>query len=332
MQSLQKLRRQFERVVLLEKTAEKGEVILKQRRVFTLPSRAGLAFVVLLIMLFLTSTNYNLNLGFGMTYLLGGLAAVNALFAFRNLAYLRLSAGQGESVFAGDVAEFPIQIKNPQNLDRYAIHIAFLHEQSAEHIVDINANDSTSIKLRILSQRRGYLPCPRIRLQTWFPLGLLRAWSTWLPDSQVIVFPAPEPMPPELPFGGESQRHSSATQASGNEDFSGVRSYQSGDPLKHLSWKHIARVDLDAGGNLVSKQFSGATGGEVCLDFGKLSPQLNLEQRLSRMTSWVLEAERRQLDYAFKLDYLDLAPSQGETHRNICLNALAVYGLTQGHV
>ena len=319
------LRKQFKRLVLLEKSPEAGEVILKQRRVFTLPNKAGLVFAGMLIILFLTSTNYNLNLGFGMTYLLGGLAAVNALFTFRNLAYLRLRAEQGESIFAGEVAEFPIHIHNPQQFPRYALHVGFQDRAAVEQIIDVPADTSITIKLKTLSQHRGYLACPRIRLQTGFPLGLLRAWSTWLPASQIVVFPTPESNPPALPFGIDSLGNH--VQNIGNEEFSGVRSYQSGDPLKHLSWKHIARVDLDAGGNLISKQFAGTSGGEICLDFSMLSPQLDIELRLSRMTSWVLEAERLQLDYSFKLQHVHLAPAQGEAHRQTCLQALALYGL-----
>lgn len=325
MTMLQQLNSLFKRLVLLEKFPESGEVILKQRRVFTLPSKPGLVFAGLLIILFLTSTNYNLNLGFGMTYLLAGLAAVNALFTFRNLAYLRLRAGQGESIFAGEVAEFPVHIHNPQQLARYAIHIGFQDQQAVEQIIDVDAGSSVTLKLRTLSTQRGYLACPRIRLQTGFPLGLLRAWSSWLPASKILVFPVPESNPPALPFGTESLGDN--FQSNGNEEFAGVRSYQSGDPLKHLSWKHIARVDLDAGGNLISKQFAGTSGGEICLDFSTLSSQLDLELRISRMTSWVLEAERLQLDYGFKLQKFDLAAAQGEAHRHACLAALALYGL-----
>ena len=319
----------FKHIVLLEKTAETGEVILKQRRVFTLPSKAGLMFIVLLLTLFLTSTNYNLNLGFGMTYLLAGLAAVNALFTFRNLAYLRLNAGQGNPIFVGDVAEFPFQISNPKNLDRYALHIGLMPKDAATQVIDLKRNETQTVKIHIIGTQRGYLACPRIKLQTWFPLGLLRAWSTWMPASKILVYPAPEVSAPPLPFGTEGQ--GSALSHLGNEDFSGVRSYQSGDPLKHLSWKHIARIDLDAGGNLISKQFSGTSGGSICLDFSTLPPQLDLELRLSRMCSWILEAERQQLDYAFKLRHIDLSASQGEVHRAACLEALATFELDNAH-
>ncbi|MBR7799211.1 DUF58 domain-containing protein [Undibacterium fentianense] len=327
---IKQLTQRFKQLVLLEKTAEPGEVILKQRRVFTLPGRAGVVFGLMLILLFLTSTNYNLNLGFGMTYLLAGLAVVNTLFTFRNLAYLRLNTGQGEAVFLGEVAEFPIRIQNTQNLARYAIHIGFLQSSAIEQIIDLPPNQIINLKLRTIATQRGYLTCPRIRLQTWFPLGLLRAWSTWLPDAKIIVYPTPEETPPPLPSSNEGQ--SETSQNSGNEDFSGVRSYQLGDPLKHLSWKHIARVDLDMGGKLVSKQFAGANGGKVILDFAATASLLNLEQRLSRLSAWVLAAERAQMQYGLRLGGLEIEENQGESHRNACLTALALFGLDEQHV
>lgn len=150
-----------------------------------------------------------------------------------------------------------------------------------------------------------------------------------MPASRILVYPAPEASPPPLPFGTTGV--GSALSHLGNEDYSGVRSYQSGDPLKHLSWKHIARIDLDAGGNLISKQFAGTSGGTICLDFATLSPQLDLELRLSRMCGWILEAERQQLDYAFKLSHIELPAAQGEIHRNACLEALAKFELGSVH-
>ena len=43
---------------------EAGEVTLTSRRVFILPTRAGLSFVVLLAIMLIGSLNYNLGLGF----------------------------------------------------------------------------------------------------------------------------------------------------------------------------------------------------------------------------------------------------------------------------
>lgn len=330
MKAIQAFRLRLRRLIFLEKSPEPGELVLSQRRVFTLPSKPGMVFLLVLIICFLTATNYNLNLGFGMTYLLAGVAVVNTLFTYRNLAYLKLNARDGAAVFAGDQAEFQFYVKNADQLERFAIHISFQQSPNLEQIIDLARGEENIVKLSCITTSRGPLPCPRVQLQTWFPLGLLRAWSTWLPATYVLVYPAPELNPPPLPFIGESGEKGNAN--TGNEDYAGVRSYQAGDPLKHLSWKHIARVDLEAGGNLISKQFDGASFGELLIDFNSLPTQLPLEQRLSRMTSWILEADRLGLPYEFKLGALHLPNGSGENHRHMCLSALANYGHSNAEV
>lgn len=319
---------QWKKIVFLEKTPESGEVILNQRRVFTLPNKAGLMYAVVLILIFVTSINYNLNLGLALTYLLIGIFVINTFYSFRNLAYLHLSPLSSPAIFAGDFAQFHLQIKNPSKLDRFAIWIDFNNKKNILHsstvqAIDIEANSQANVKVGVQSTERGYLAIPRVRLQTSFPLGILKAWSTWLPDLQVLVFPKPEENAPPLPFVGESIHE--GLQKNGDEDYAGVKSYQQGDPLKHLSWKHIARVDLDAGGTLISKQFSGGSIGEIHLDFSSLSPQLDIEVRLSRMTSWILEAESKGLAYGFQLDQIRYEAALGESHQLACLTALALY-------
>lgn len=325
MKLIQAFRLRLRRTLFLEKSPEVGEITLHQRRVFTLPSKPGLAFLALLIICFLTATNYNLNLGFAMTYLLAGLAVVNTLFTFRNLAYLKLSARSGAPVFSGDQADFVFNVKNTHALDRFAIHIQFQKSLGLEQVIDLKGYEETSFKLSYPTSSRGLVSCPRVQLQTWFPLGLLRAWSTWLPDAQILVYPAPELSPPPLPYIGESKE--TGQSSSGQEEYSGVKTYQQGDPLKHLSWKHIARIDLDAGGILISKNFTGTSTGALLIDFDLLPPYLDLELRLSRMTSWILEADRLNLPYEFRLGATHFPSSSGENHRQACLSALAVYGL-----
>lgn len=95
------IQKKLRRMIFLEHKPENGEVFLNQRRVFTLPSKPGMVYLVLLLIMFLASTNYSLNLGFALTYVLGGVALINVFFAFRNLPYLHLLAVPARSVFAG---------------------------------------------------------------------------------------------------------------------------------------------------------------------------------------------------------------------------------------
>ena len=325
MQALKAIKAKFRQWIFLERQPESGEVFLKQRRVFTLPSKAGWNFLLLLLLLFITSTNYNLKLGFVLTFILAACAWINAFLAFRNLAYLHLLAGPVAPVFAGEEAQFNLNLMNRRNYPRYALHLGFAGKGHAEQAIDIAANSRVTVQLSQPTSQRGMQPIARIKLQTWFPLGLLRAWSTWLPDVQVLVYPQPEANPPPLPSSGLANKEGQGQ--SGDEDFSGVRAYQSGDPLKHLAWKHIARVDLDAGGTLISKEFSGGSASDIFFDFSQLATHLDLELRLSRMTSWVLEADSKALSYGFKLGTLNLAAASGEAHRLECLQALALYQL-----
>ncbi len=317
------IRTTIRRTLFLEKAPEPGEITLRQRRVFTLPSKAGLLFIVLLVVLYLMATNYSLNLVFALTYLLIGLMLVNVLNTFRNLAYLKLSASHGTPVFAGETAQFHIHIDNPSRLDRYALELSCTKIPGSAQMIDLSAQNRCSTLLAVVAEKRGYLAIPRLQLQTYFPLGLLRAWSTWLPACQTLVFPAPEPNPPDLPITPGEQGDS--LPSPGNDDFAGVRSYQAGDPLRQLSWKHIARVDTELGGTLVTKQFTGASSQTLALDFEQLSPHLDLELRLSRLCSWILEAEKRGMRYSLHMAGLSITADRGDAHQIRCLSALALF-------
>ena len=276
-----------------------GEVELTQRRVFILPTRAGLGYGVMLAVLFIASVNYKLGMGFALTFVLAACALVDMYLTFRNLAWLRLAPGRCPAVFAGDDARFELHLSNRKAHDRYALRIAFMEPDLPERAVDVPARSTCTVLLAAPAPRRGWLAAPRVRLSTRFPLGLLGAWSYWQPDAEVLVYPAPEPDAPPLPLA-ESGRADRPGQA-GQDDFAGIRAYQAGDSPKRLAWRQIARLDAGSAGALVSKHFEGGSGSELLLDFSILPVTLGLESRLSRMTRWVLEAEARAQPYAFRL-------------------------------
>lgn len=323
MSAFTSLKQRFRKLVFLEHRPESGEVFLNQRRVFTLPSKAGWMFALLLLVLFITSTNYNLNLGFVLTFVLAACALVNAFLGFRNLAYLHLQSGPVAPVFSGEEALFTLHLINRRPHYRYALYVGFAAKGHPEQALDIAPDSRSTLQLCCASTRRGWLPIPRVRLHTGFPLGLLRAWSTWLPATQALVYPQPEPFAPPLPLTGRAGNEGQGL--AGDEDFSGVRVYQTGDALKHLAWKHIARIDLDAGGSLISKQFSGGSASDLLLDFSNLPRELDLELKLSRLTSWILQADNMGLAYALQLGAQNFPASNSEQHRADCLRALALY-------
>lgn len=309
--------------------SEAGESLLRQNRIFIIPTRAGLGLALLLLVLFVASANYSLSLGFALTFLLGSCAIVDMCLSYRNLAHLFLAPGRALPVFAGEEAAFTLHLINRSRYDRYAIWLGGLRlpAPQPEQATDIPAHSSVQLTLPVPTTQRGWLAAPAVRLQTRFPLGLLRAWSYWRPEMRLLVYPRPEAK--AAPFPASGQGAVAGRAQAGEEDFAGIRAYQAGDASSRLAWRQMARLDLlhapgDSG--LLVKQFEQGSGQQqVLFDWEELPPALEVEARLSRLTRWVIEAEAQGLRYGLRLGEQHFFPAKGAAHQAACLQALALY-------
>ncbi|MEG2901480.1 MAG: DUF58 domain-containing protein, partial [Massilia sp.] len=222
-----------------------GEVVISQRRVFIVPSRAGLGFVLLLAVLLVGSVNYGLGLGFGLTFLALSCALVDMVGTYRNLAQLRLQQGRTAPVFAGEVAQFELHVINRTRLARYAVRADFADWPEPRHVADIAAGTQATVTLTLPTTARGWAAPARVKLSTRFPLGLFVAWSYWRPAARVLVYPRPEDGAPGLPLQGGG---GNSVRTAGHDDFAGVRNYQAGDSPRQMAWRQIARLDPSIGG------------------------------------------------------------------------------------
>ncbi len=300
---------------------ESGEVFLNQRRVFILPTRAGLLFGVMLVALLLGSINYSLSLGYALTFLVVGVAWVGMLSTFRNLAHLHLRPLRVEPVFAGDTAEFRLVLRNATKLDRFAIRL------SVDGLVrpipcDPAAAAEQDVTVPIVTVRRGRQAMSRVTLETRFPLGLWRAWSYWTPDLAALVYPRPAELGVPLPFAAGDGRDQHSERVRGSEDFAGLRAYVPGDPVRHIAWRAMAR---NPQGRVMSKLFDGGASGEAWITLeAAMVRSGHREAALSLMARWVLDAERDAVRYGLVLHALRIEPDRGPAHRATCLEALAL--------
>lgn len=306
------------------------DAFFNSRRVFILPSGAGLAFAALLLVMLLAAVNYNLGLAYVLTFSSAACALVDAFLAAKNLASLELAPGRASSVFAGETAWFEFQLVNRSARERFAIHFAFVNPgprkpESAQPAVDLAAGASAQLRLALTGGTRGWLPAPRVRLFSRFPLGFFHTWRVWPAEVGVFIYPLPESAAPPLPQSDPCLSGSRPAGHDGHDAFAGIRNYRSGDSMRQLAWRQIARFDLAPGSQLMSKHVETESGMALLLDFAALAPSIALETRLSRMTSWVLEAEQRGLPYAFWLGQQQMKAGLGEPHRSVCLQALALY-------
>ena len=296
---------------------EAGSITLVQRRIFILPSRHGLIYVGALFLMLTGSVNYNLSLGFVLTFLLAALGVNAILHTFRNLARLKISPGRVQPVYAGDYAHFTLVIESPGALDRYSIGVT--HDGKNVVYTDVPASQAITVGVAVPAPRRGILLPGRLTLFTHFPLGLCYAWAYIVPDVRCLVYPRPEaarvPFPlPEI-HGGQGIAY-----GSGQEDFTGLRSYHPGDSPRHIAWKAAAREQ-----GLLTKQFGGRTATELWLDWLAAPEALGIEGRLSRLARWVIDAHAAGLSFGLRLPGITLPPAPGNAQHDRCLEALALF-------
>ena len=295
-------------------------LVLSQRNVYILPTRAGLMLAATLVVLLVASINYQLNLGYLLTFLLAGSAVVGMHVCHGTLRGLTLALNAPEPVFAGSNAPFRIVLTNDRKATRYGIGLAVLDETHEDHWAwtDVPGQASATVSVAFQPLRRGLHRVPPLTAETRFPLGTFRVWTVWRPAAQVLVYPAPEKMPPPLPEGEPRSGTSGPSRVQSSGEFDGVRAYRRGDPMKMVVWKKVGKTD-----ELVSRDTQQAQRRELWLDFTRCGP-LDADARLARMAAWVLQAEKLGLDYGLRLPGLELRPDNGEAHKRRCLEALAL--------
>ncbi len=315
-----RLHETFVRWALRVRPPEPAPIVLTQRRVYVLPTRAGLAYATALGVILLGAMNYNLSLGHALVFLLAGLGIVAILHTFRNLVLIAIRPGRCEPVFAGSPAQFDLVLEN-RRLDARTSLRLFLNDEAPLE-VDIGPHARTVATLNVPAPRRGWLPLPRVTIETTWPLGLVRAWSYAVPDMNCLVYPMPAAKAPPLPWGGESAR-GSTKDGRGADDFSGLRNHQAADSPRHVAWKAVARQH---DGPLLTKLFSGAAAQQLWLDWNTLSTSIDIEQRLSILARWMIDADAAGLAWGLRMPAVRLAPDNGPAQLSAGLRSLALYG------
>lgn len=287
---------------------------LTHKRVYIVPSKQGFGFVVIICLLLLIAFVYNNNLAYLLSFLLASVFFITILHSFKALSGLVISKGQASSVFAGEAAGFDIHINNPTTEPRFHLQLHL----SEDVAFSVEPREKKCITLYSPTQKRGWHPCGTITLSSTYPLGLFRAWSVLRFDTKALVYPKPTKEVLAFPETAGAQNQQGQAKK-GNDEFYGLKEYQSGDPIRHIHWKAFAK-----GLGLYSKQYSGETFAELWLDY-EAAPGHDTEQRLSQLCRWLVDADKEGLHYGFILPGVRIEPSSGTVHFKKCLEALALF-------
>lgn len=293
------------------KAPERLPIELSRRRIYIVPTRFGFGFATVLSVMLVGALNYVNNSALLLTCLLAGVAINSMLAAFRNLDGIVVRAIRAETVCAGEPVRVQLHV-DAAGRDRPALCLDGYGEASEVRI----AERDDIVALQLPTHARGWMPMPRIRISTTWPYGLFRAWSWLHPQHAILVYPAPEIEGPPAKGVDESQLQ---RQQHDGDELAGLREYRAGDPIRHIAWKLSARHhDL-----LVRELDRPAMRQARMLDWAQLRG-LNHEERIARLTRWVVESHAEGRRWTLRLPETTLGPARGSEHYHRCMSALAL--------
>lgn len=298
-------------------------VRLVARRIYILPTRAGMGCVVALLGLLFGGLNYGNSLALLLAFLLGSLGAVAMFQCHRRLLDVRILAVAMQPAFAGDPIALAVTLDCPDDgRDARDIRIRASRAPAPggpwAHFAAQGAPTVAIAYVDAGRAPRGPWRFPRLRLEQRAPFGLFQAWAWLHLDGGGLVWPRPQGAR-ALPLSAGDQRGAELAVA-GLDEWAGLRPFRDGDSPRQVAWKAYAR-----GAPLLVREYHDARGSERLLDFAQLG-SLDVEARLSQLAMWVVDAERDGDRWALRLPAETLPVGSGAAHRRACLDALARHG------
>jgi uncharacterized protein (DUF58 family) len=293
-------------------------VMLQRRRLYIVPSRAGVALGALLFLMLLAGLNYANSLALFLTFLLIAFCLVVMQQCHRNLQGLAVESLHAPAVFARRPGSAWLALANPGALARLGITARL--DGQAPGAADLAPGGQALLEMPVGPAARGIVHLERIRIGTTHPFGIFHAW-TWLhTPAQMLVYPAPTGTLP-MPQGYAPQPGVHPRRGAGVDEWAGLRPFRDGDSPRQVDWKAYARE-----APLLVKEYH-AFGTELRTFDYALVRLADLEARLSQLARWVVDADGRGERYALELPGISIPADSGPEQRHRCLAALARFGL-----
>lgn len=294
----------------------------------------------------IAAINYQNNMSYALTFLLANLFVVAVLHSYANLSGLKITALAADDAFAGQRSGFHFRFSAGNKRGHHALLVGwpetvnsaqerrkrwrprFLRtlfsapQMLAIEEIDLDGGTTFDLTLHVPAGSRGWYRPGRLRIESTFPIGLLRCW-TWVDlDQRALVYPKPLNSAEPAGAAGDAQDGRWLCDT-GDDEFFGIRDYRDGDNPRRVYWKGLAR-----GQSLQTKEYATAIADARWLDWEQFAG-LDQERRLSALCYWVLEYHRRELEFGLRIPGVELPAASGDRQRDSALRALAVFGLPE---
>jgi uncharacterized protein (DUF58 family) len=271
---------------------------------------------VLDALLWVGATNYQNNLIYALSFLLLAVLFIAILLTFSNVSGLQLRFVDADPVFAGEVLHARIEL-SAKSLRQ---QLVFNWPEQQAVAFTVFPDKPAMLLLPHATQKRGVMRLGRLRLQSVYPLGIVRCWS-WLDLAvQAMVYPVPVEADYRFCSRGNAEEGVVADRVVGGDEYFALKPYVTGEQNSRIAWKQFA-----AGRGLFVREYAEERGGEVMLDFSVMS-DLDLELRLSKLCYCACFLHAQGRAFGLILPHQPaIAVDHGEPHLRAVLAALASF-------
>ena len=148
-------------------------------------------FILVSISIWVLGTNYQNNLILALSFLMFSLFVISIHYTFNNLHRLKIEFSGMSEAFAGEELRVRFKVNNGNRAWTESIEFHWQGESQSRAIFSFAPSETREISLAYLTDKRGRIVLPRMGLESFYPLGIVRCW-TWLRwDIDALVYPHP---------------------------------------------------------------------------------------------------------------------------------------------
>jgi len=302
-----------------------------RERIYLIPRWPGIAFGFLLLVIFaigfgaayFSAPNARGVIHtFGVSLIVAGVVAM--IQSNENLRGLEILGCRSMPAPAGGKIELELMVRNSSATERTGLQIRPAvrwrrawrgRVKPLAWIPVLEPGETKTLRLAWPAPRRGRFPVPDFWICSILPVGLCFAWKVFSGYGDYFVYPLPRGEP--LEGSAERGKETGEGPSGGNEDVSGHRPYQPGDPISRMDWRIFART-----GEVMVRTLEEGSGGEVTLRWEDTRFLEDPEARLEQLSYWVAQCVREGRPFRLELGRL-----VSLNHRNVigCQEALATF-------
>ncbi len=295
---------------------------LKEKKIYILPTKAGLLTVTVTFIGFIISLSFANPLAISCSLLfLTTLLLSSFLTHYQLVPFDQIFAPS--EIFGYQNSTIPINFRIKSKRKNFASEMLSLSipYTSSKSTFSIEENEVKNLTVSFFRKEVGISKIPNIILSSTFPFGLFKAWIIFPCSCQCYIAPSPIGIMPLPLFDAinSSELLAKSHVQNGDELYHEHRPYRQGD-----SWRRIDWIRHNNSNILLTKSYGNSRGESYRLVYIDLIDRgLNRSDSFHQLASWIDECHKRNLNYSLELQHLALGQAKGSDQWQKAIKMLA---------